>query len=208
MCIVYHKHINCQCFGIEKRIDMKKYNNTKERVPFYYRYFGRLVDDGIEKVHSKDVALELGFKSANSIVRDFSLFIENAGNIKYGYNNTFMYNKFKELMNIGNGVNVAVVGESLPLFNAKECDRRGFHIIGILDKIDAELIEAHEIKALILTNKDALADLGKVSGMVKVIINFTGKEIDDAGMDFYVVNVDILELLSSAWYLKDKQNTE
>ncbi|MBP3783875.1 MAG: hypothetical protein J6I68_11570 [Butyrivibrio sp.] len=184
---------------------MKKYNNTKERVPFYYRYFGRLVDAGVEKVHSKDVASELGFKSANSIVRDFNLFIENAGNIKYGYNNTFMYNKFKDLMDIGIGVNVAVVGESLPLFNNAECSRRGFHIVGTLDKIDTELIEAHEIQALILTNKDALADFGKIPDIVKVIINFTGKEIDDAGMGFYVVNIDILELLSNAWYLKGKK---
>ena len=35
---------------------MKKYNNTKERVPFYYRYFGRMIDERVEKVHAKDVA--------------------------------------------------------------------------------------------------------------------------------------------------------
>lgn len=184
---------------------MRKYNNTKERVPFYYRYFGRLVDEGVEKVHSKDVAAELGFKSANSIVRDFNLFIENAGNIKYGYNNTFMYNKFKELMNIDGGVNVAVVGGSSPLFNNEECARRGFHIVGTMDKIDPELIADHEIRAVILTDRSALNDLGKIPDTVKVVINFTGKEIDDSGMNFYVVNVDILELLSNAWYLKDKE---
>jgi len=184
---------------------MKKYNNTKERVPFYYRYFGRLIDNRVEKVHSKDVATELGFKSANSIVRDFNLFIENAGNIKYGYNNTFMYNKFKELMDIGNGVNIAVVGESCSLFNNEECTRRGFNIVGTLDKIDKELIMEHEIRGIILTDRDALVDLGKIPDMVKIVINFTGKEIDDSGLSFYVINVDILELLSNAWYLKDKE---
>ena len=191
--------------SILKDDDMKKYNNTKERVPFYYRYFGRMIDERVEKVHAKDVATELGFKSANSIVRDFSLFIENAGNIKYGYNNTFMYNKFKALMNIGSGVNIAVVGESNALFNNEECTRRGFNIVGTLDKIDKELITEHEIRGIILTDRNALVDLGKIPDTVKVVINFTGKEIDDSDMSFYVVNVDILELLSNAWYLKNKE---
>lgn len=182
---------------------MKKYNNTNERVPFYYRYLGRLVDQGIENVHAKDIAAELGFKSATSIVRDFNLFIDSPGNLKYGYNNVFMYNSFKKLMKIENGVNIAVVGSESPLLDNDECSRRGFNIIGTLDKIDKELIYEHEIKALILTDRDVLPILDEIPDCIEIVINLTGKEIDDRKFPFYVVNVDILEILANAWYLKE-----
>lgn len=185
---------------------MKKYNCTKERVPFYFRYFGRLLDKGEEKVHARDVADELGFKSANSIVRDFNLYIENAGNIKYGYNNYFMYNSFKKLMDINDFVNVGVIGESMQLFDSTEASKRGFIILDKMDKIDSELIILNDIRMLIITDRNVLSSLSDIPSCVEAVINFTGTEIVEKEYSFYIVNMDILEILANAWYFKNVQD--
>lgn len=182
---------------------MEKYRCSKEKVPFYFRYFGRLIDKGVEKVHAKDVAKELGFKSANSIFRDFNSFIDGAGSIAYGYNNVFMYNNFKKLMDMEKPVKVAVVGKDIPLFHSDECEKRGFNIVGSMEKIDSELIHEHEIKILILNKEDALEFLSDIPKEVEVVINMTGYEIDGSVLPFHIVNVDILELLANAWYSRN-----
>lgn len=182
---------------------MEKYRCSKEKVPFYFRYFGRLIDKGVEKVHAKDVAKELGFKSANSIFRDFNSFIDGAGSIAYGYNNVFMYNNFKKLMDMEVPVNIAVIGKDMPLFHSNECKKRGFDIIGSIDRIDKDWLSGHDIKMLILNEQGALAHLSDIPETVKVIINMTGTEIEPKGHPFYIVNVDILELLANAWYSRN-----
>ena len=179
---------------------MDRYYNSKDKVPFYYRLFGRFVDRGDEKINSKQLAEMLGFKSANSVVRDFKQYIEAAGNLHYGYNNVFMYNSFKKLMQLDGVVNVAILGEDQHLFNNDECSRRGFQLLGILEDIDTTLIEQHNIRALIITDRQFIERLSELPDSIRVVINMTGVNIDDENLCCYVENVDICKLLTNAWY--------
>lgn len=105
-----------------------------KRMPRYYRYLGELLDQGIERISSKDLS-NLMHVTASQIRQDLNNF-GGFGQQGYGYNVQFLYDEIGKILGLDRKHSMIVVGAGnlgLALASHSTFDKQGFIVRGIFD---------------------------------------------------------------------------
>ena len=104
-----------------------------KRLPRYYRYLGELLENGVERISSKE--LSIGMKvTASQIRQDLNNF-GGFGQQGYGYNVAYLHSEIGKILGLDEIQTMIIIGagnlgQALANYNF---DRIGFHVIGIFD---------------------------------------------------------------------------
>lgn len=105
------------------------------RLPVYYRHLGQLVDEGLERVSSKELS-NIMRSSASQIRQDLNCF-GGFGQQGYGYNVKYLYEEIGKLLGLDKKHNLVLIGAGnlgQALANYVNFERRGFIMRGIFDR--------------------------------------------------------------------------
>lgn len=158
------------------------------RLPRYLRYLGQLIDEGVERISSKELA-KLMKSSASQIRQDLNNF-GGFGQQGYGYNVKNLYEEIGNILGLDKKHNLVLVGAGnlgQALANYVNFERRGFIIKGIFDKNpnvhgkkirDVEIRPMNEMKAFVLKNNIDIA----VLTIPKESAILVAKELSECGI--------------------------
>jgi len=199
------------------------------RLPIYYRYLGQLVDEGVERVSSKELS-NIMRTTASQIRQDLNCF-GGFGQQGYGYNVKYLYEEIGNILGLDQKHNLVLIGAGnlgQALANYVNFERRGFIIKGIFDlntslhgkKIrDVEIRPMEEMNNFVLTRDIDIAVLTipKESAVmvaqelvncgIKAIWNFAHVDLDVPD-GIVVENVHLSESLMKLSYNLNRQETE
>ncbi len=123
-----------------------------KRMPRYYRFLGKLKDDGIIRISSRELSKMMGF-TASQIRQDLNCF-GGFGQQGYGYNVEQLYEEIGTILGVDTTLNVILVGAGNlghAIASHMEFERRGFKLIGAFDenpKLIGGKIKSTEIFAI------------------------------------------------------------
>jgi redox-sensing transcriptional repressor len=114
--------------------DKKIPDPVLKRMPIYYRYLSKLLQLGISRISSKDLANVMEINSSQ-VRQDFFNFGGN-GLQGYGYDVKYLYREIHQILGLNALRNVIVIGAgSLGQALAKHTnfEKEGFNIVGVFD---------------------------------------------------------------------------
>ena len=138
-----------------------------KRLPRYYRYLGDLIQQGVDKISSKDLSAMMGV-TASQIRQDLNNF-GGFGQQGYGYNVKYLFDEIGNILNLNEKHNIIIIGAGnlgRAIANYTDFEKRGFVITGIFDT-NPDLI-GKEVNGLVIMD---LKDLEEF---------LVGKDIDIA----------------------------
>jgi len=191
------------------------------RMPRYYRYLGELLENGVERISSKELSERMQV-TASQIRQDLNNF-GGFGQQGYGYNVRFLYDEIGKILGLTKVHNVALFGvgnlgaaianyvsfEKLPfrmvgLFDA-DPEKKGKKISGIeIQMVDEfeEFIRKHRVDIAVLTlPKDAAMPVAEylVEYGVRAFWNFAHVDLV-VPKDVVVENVHLSDSLMQLSY--------
>jgi redox-sensing transcriptional repressor len=191
------------------------------RMPRYYRYLGELLENGVERISSKELSERMQV-TASQIRQDLNNF-GGFGQQGYGYNVQFLYDEIGKILGLTKVHNVALFGvgnlgaaianyvsfEKLPfrmvgLFDA-DPEKKGKKISGIeIQMVDEfeEFIRKHRVDIAVLTlPKDAAMPVAEylVEHGVRAFWNFAHVDLV-VPKDVVVENVHLSDSLMQLSY--------
>ena len=120
-----------------------------KRFPRYYRFLGKLKDEGHVRISSKGLS-ELMGTTASQIRQDLNCF-GGFGQQGYGYNVEQLYSEIGKILGVDKKINAILIGAgNLGRAIASHMDfkTRGYNLIGIFDKNDelnGEIIKGYPV---------------------------------------------------------------
>ena len=198
------------------------------RMPRYYRYLGELLEDGVERISSKDLRKNV---TASQIRQDLNNF-GGFGQQGYGYNVKFLYEEIGKILGLNQKHNIIVIGAGnlgQALANYVKFEKLGFVItalfdvnpalegvtvrgikIHMLDELD-DYCKDHvvDIAALTMPKEKADAIANRLVNLgIQAIWNFAHVDLDLIDKDVVVENVHLSDSLMQLSYniVKNKQN--
>lgn len=127
------------------------------RLPRYYRYLGELMEDGVERISSKELSLLMNV-TASQIRQDLNNF-GGFGQQGYGYNVKFLYNEIAKILGIDRQHNLIIIGAGnlgQAIANYSNFEKRGFLLKGMFD-VNPRLVGL-EIRGVKILAVDELED--------------------------------------------------
>ncbi|MBQ6554044.1 MAG: redox-sensing transcriptional repressor Rex [Firmicutes bacterium] len=106
-----------------------------KRLPRYYRYLGDLLEHGITRISSNDLAKRMNL-TASQIRQDLNKF-GCFGQQGYGYNVELLYEEIKSILGLERTYNLIIIGGGnlgQTLANYGNFQKRGFKFTAIFDK--------------------------------------------------------------------------
>ena len=201
-----------------------------KRLPRYFRYLRELIRMGKTRVSSAELSKMMKV-TASQIRQDLNCF-GGFGQQGYGYNVNYLYTKICEILGVGYGFRVAIVGAGnlgSALVRSDMFEKRGVDVVAMfdvspsvigkrignvrvysLDELEARL-EEFLVDIVILTLPKAVAS--EVAGRlpktgVSGVWNFTGKELDLGDCGIVIENVHIGDSLMTLCYEVAKSKDE
>lgn len=186
------------------------------RLPKYYRHLGELIDTGVQRISSRDLSLRMRV-TASQIRQDLNHF-GGFGQQGYGYNVNSLYNEIGKILGLGKIHNIVIIGGGnlgQALAHYQYFKHRGFHIIGIFDKDEAQIgkqvgdITIMDVEELPAFLKENTVEIGAIAipkseakrmaeilveNGIKQIWNFAHLDLH-LGDDVIVENVNLTESL-------------
>lgn len=104
------------------------------RLPRYFRYLGELIDEGYERISSKELSERMHI-TASQVRQDLNLF-GGFGQQGYGYNVKELHNEIGKILGLDRKHNLIIVGAGnlgQALANYMNFEKRGFIVKGIFD---------------------------------------------------------------------------
>lgn len=202
-----------------------------KRLPRYFRYLRMLIREGKMRISSAELSRRMNI-TASQIRQDLNCF-GGFGQQGYGYNVNYLYAKICELLGVGAGFQVIIIGGGnlgRALVKNPMFEKRGVDIAAIFD-VDKALVgksingikvyhidelESYlssrriDIAVLTLPKEDALQMVIrlKASG-IQGFWNFTGQELGELEDDCIIENVHLGDSLMTLNYrLSCKYNEE
>lgn len=105
-----------------------------KRLPKYYRYLGEILENGEERISSKELSEKMGV-TASQIRQDLNNF-GGFGQQGYGYNVKFLYTEIGKILGLDRNYNMIIIGAGnlgQALANYSDFEKRGFILKGIFD---------------------------------------------------------------------------
>lgn len=161
------------------------------RLPRYYRYLGELIDDGIERISSKELSSRMK-TTASQIRQDLNKF-GGFGQQGYGYNVIYLYNEIGKILGIDKKNNIIIIGAGnigQALAKYADFEKKGFIIKAMFD-IDKDLFgkkireipvyRLDDMESYLMQNDIQIATLAcpkdNVDEIVKKVVNCGVKAI-------------------------------
>lgn len=161
------------------------------RLPRYYRYLGDLIDDGIERISSKELSSRMK-TTASQIRQDLNKF-GGFGQQGYGYNVIYLYNEIGKILGIDKKNNIIIIGAGnigQALAKYADFEKKGFIIKAMFD-IDKDLFgkkireipvyRLDDMESYLMQNDIQIATLAcpkdNVDEIVKKVVNCGVKAI-------------------------------
>ncbi len=120
-------------------------NNTRpishlviKRLPRYYRFLGELLNEGIKRISSRELAERMGL-TASQIRQDLNCF-GGFGQQGYGYNVDQLYEEIGLILGLNKKEKAILIGVGnlgRAIANHVKFEQLGFQLIGIFDKNEA-----------------------------------------------------------------------
>ena len=104
------------------------------RLPRYYRYLGELLENGVERISSRDLSKRMKV-TASQIRQDLNNF-GGFGQQGYGYNVKYLYTEIGKILGLEENHNFIIIGAGnlgQALANYTSFENRGFILKGIFD---------------------------------------------------------------------------
>lgn len=104
------------------------------RLPRYYRYLGEILEEGTERISSKELS-ERMHVTASQIRQDLNNF-GGFGQQGYGYNVQYLYDEIGKILGIGIAQHVIIIGAGhlgQAIANYANFGKRGFNIEALFD---------------------------------------------------------------------------
>ena len=104
------------------------------RLPRYYRYLGELMEEGVERISSRELSIKMK-STASQIRQDLNNF-GGFGQQGYGYNVKYLYSEIAKILGIDRQHNLIIIGSGnlgQAIANYANFERRGFIIKGMFD---------------------------------------------------------------------------
>ena len=196
--------------------------NVIARLPRYYRFLGMLLDEGLDRISSKDLSQRMGL-TASQIRQDLNHF-GGFGQQGYGYNIDQLRTEIGGIIGIDNYYKIILIGAgNLGRAVAQHLNfrKRGFELIGIFDSDEAqtgavinhfEVRNFSEISSFCENNKPdaAILCIPSVAGKsvtqkliecnIKAFWNFSHYNITEDYPDTVVENVHLNDSLMTLCY--------
>lgn len=190
------------------------------RMPRYYRYLGELMDEGIERISSRDLSERMNV-TASQIRQDLNNF-GGFGQQGYGYNVSFLYEEIGKILGLDKTHPIIVIGAGhlgQAIANYVKFEKLGFVIIALFDNDPKlvgtsvrqipvlsvtelpEFLSTHQVDIAALTMpKNAAEKIVKVltDHHVRAIWNFAHVDLDVR--DIVVENVHLSDSLMELSY--------
>ena len=131
-----------------------------KRLPRYYRFLGKLKDEGHIRISSGTLSKLMG-TTASQIRQDLNCF-GGFGQQGYGYNVEQLYNEIGKILGVNDKVDTIIIGVGnlgRALASHLDFSARGFNVIGIFDK-NPELSNT-KIKDYMIYSSDLLDEFCK-----------------------------------------------
>ncbi len=109
-----------------------------KRLPRYYRFLGELINEGIKRISSRELAQRMGL-TASQIRQDLNCF-GGFGQQGYGYNVDQLYEEISLILGLNKKEKAILVGVGnlgRAIANHVKFEQLGFQLIGIFDKNEA-----------------------------------------------------------------------
>ena len=139
-----------------------------KRLPRYYRFLGYLMEDGMVRISSRELAERMGL-SASQIRQDLNNF-GGFGQQGYGYNIESLYKEIGKILGVDSGFKTILVGAGNlghTIALQIEYEKRGFDLIAIFDK--KESLSGQMINGIPIRSSNDIEDFCRDNG-VKVAI--------------------------------------
>lgn len=196
-------------------------NAVVKRLPRYYRYLGELMEQGVERISSKDLSDKMNV-TASQIRQDLNHF-GGFGQQGYGYNVEYLYLEIGKILGVDKKHNMIIIGSGnlgQAIANYANFERRGFVVTGMFDKnpeligkrvrnvevmpmdlLNSFIIENNvDIVALTIPKTEAIRVAEEVVQYgIKAIWNFAHTDLD-LPEDIVVENVHLSESLMQLSY--------
>lgn len=159
-----------------------------KRLPRYYRYLGELIENGVQRISSKELSDRMKV-TASQIRQDLNNF-GGFGQQGYGYNVKYLYDEIAKILGIDQTHNMIIVGAGnlgQAIVNYEDFAKRGFIIKGVFDnnpQLDGKTIKnvsvmmMDEIQDFIKNNNIEIAALTIPKSAAKEV----AKTVADAGV--------------------------
>ena len=192
-----------------------------KRLPRYFRYLREIIRMGKTRISSAELSRMMNV-TASQLRQDLNCF-GGFGQQGYGYNVNYLYTKICEILGVGCGFRVAVIGAGnlgTALVRSTMFEKRGLDVVAMFDvssniigkKIEnvkiyhmdelEKMLQKYEVDIAILTlPKEYATDVAKrlEETGIRGIWNFTGKEIEPSP-ECVVENVHIGDSLMTLCY--------
>ncbi len=134
--------------------------STIRRLPRYYRFLGKLLQNNVYKISSKKLSEMLGI-TASQIRQDLHCF-GGFGQQGYGYNVSALYKEIQDILGISHKTNAILIGAGnlgKAILSYMNFNDKGFNLIGVFDK-NIDLIDT-DIAGYTVLNIDTLENFCK-----------------------------------------------
>jgi len=128
-----------------------------KRLPRYYRYLGDILDDGIDRISSKELSERMDV-TASQIRQDLNNF-GCFGQQGYGYNTKLLYSEIKMILGLEKQYSMILIGAGnigQALVNYARFQQRGFSFVAMFD-VDPRLVGLN-ISGIEIYNASRLPD--------------------------------------------------
>jgi len=197
-----------------------------KRLPKYHRYLRDLINNGVERISSKELSDIIGF-TASQIRQDLNNF-GGFGQQGYGYDVANLYSEINSILGLEKEYNIVIVGAGnlgQALANYSNFNNFGYKLRGIfeinprligLKMADVEVYDEHLLEEFIENNAIDIVFICTGAGSaqkivdrleettIKAIWNFAPIDVKVSGT-IEVQNVHLIDkLLTLTYFIKDK----
>ncbi len=127
-----------------------------KRLPRYYRFLGDLLQNGIHRISSKELA-EIMNLTASQIRQDLNCF-GGFGQQGYGYNVAALHSEIANILGLDSGFKTILLGAGnlgRAITTHMNFDEQGFHLVGVFDS-SAQVVGT-TVRDFVVQHTDALA---------------------------------------------------
>ena len=148
------------------------------RLPRYHRFLGELMQEGIERISSRELSERMGL-TASQIRQDLNCF-GGFGQQGYGYNIEQLYTEIGKILGLDDRKKAILIGAGnlgKAIATHMSFDSRGFKLVGIFDKKEA--LKGQIIKGIPVRHIDDLDDFCRENLPVCAILCIPKNEAEE-----------------------------
>lgn len=158
------------------------------RLPRYYHYLNELLEQGVNKISSKELSERMGI-TASQIRQDLNCF-GGFGQQGYGYNVKILRDEIIQILSLDKKQDAVMAGAGnlgRAVANHIDFESKGFRLVGVFDT-NPQII-GREVGGLVVQDITELPDFTKKSKPVVGILSVPGNEVVDVAEEMVSLGI-------------------